>query len=150
MDAAYADTDDFKSTSGHVFLAAGGAITWRSKKQTVIALSTTEAEYVALSKAGREACWLRNLCEELGFPQREATVIWGDNMGAVSMARNPQFHKQSKHIATKWHWIRDLVQNGTIRAESCRDPDQTADVLTKALTRPKHKKHTTEMGVATV
>jgi hypothetical protein len=104
-----------------------------------------EAEYVALSKAGREACWLRNLCEELGFPQREATVIWGDNMGAVSMVQNLQFYKQSKHIATKWHWICDLIQNGTIRAESCQNPDQTADILTKALTCPKHKKHTTEM-----
>jgi hypothetical protein len=66
--AAYANTDDYKSTSGQVFLAAGGAITWRSKKQTVIALSSTEAEYVALSEAGREACWLRSLCKELGFP----------------------------------------------------------------------------------
>jgi hypothetical protein len=118
-DAAYANTDDYKSTSGQVFLAAGGAITWRSKKQTVIALSSTEAEYVALSEAGREACWLRSLCEELGFPQSEPTEIRGDNMGAISMARNPQFHKRSKHIATKWHWIQDLIQNGIVWAKSC-------------------------------
>ncbi len=64
-----------------------------------------EAEYVALSEAGREACWLRNLYEELGFLESEPTEIRGDNMGAILMARNPQFHKQSKHIATKWHWI---------------------------------------------
>jgi hypothetical protein len=70
-DAAYANTEDYKSTSGHVFLAAGGVITWCSKKQTVIALSSTEAEYITLSEAGREACWLRNLCEELGFPESE-------------------------------------------------------------------------------
>jgi hypothetical protein len=64
-DASYADTDDCKSMSGYVFLSGRGAITWRSKKQTMIVLSTTEAEYVALSKAGREACWLRNLYDEL-------------------------------------------------------------------------------------
>ena len=74
-DAAYANTEDYKSTLGHVFLAAGGAITWRSKKQTVIALSSMEAEYVALSKASREACWLRNLCKKLGFPESKLTEI---------------------------------------------------------------------------
>jgi hypothetical protein len=75
-------------------------------------------------------------------------LIRGDNNGAIAMARNPQFHKKAKHIATKWHWIRDLVENGTIEIESCRDPEQTADVLTKALARPKHKRHTEEMGLA--
>ncbi len=149
-DAGYANCDDLKSTSGYVFLAAGGAITWRSKKQTVVALSSTEAEYVALSEAGREACWLRNLSEELGFPQNMPTALIGDNLGALAMARNPQFHKRSKHIATKWHWIHDLIQYGIVRAESCRDPEQTADALTKALARPKHKRHTTEMGLAPV
>jgi hypothetical protein len=62
----YANTDDCKSTSGYVFVSGGGAITWQSKKQTTVALSSTKAEYVALSKAGREACWLRSLYEELG------------------------------------------------------------------------------------
>ena len=74
-DAAYANTEDYKSTSGHVFLAVGGAITWHSKKQIVIALSSTEAEYVALSEARREACWLRNLCKELGFLESKPTEI---------------------------------------------------------------------------
>jgi hypothetical protein len=71
-------------------------------------------------------------------------------MGAIAMAQNPQFHKRSKHIATKWHWIRDLIQNRIVQAESCQDPDQIADVLTKALACQKHKKHTTKMGVANV
>ena len=149
-DAAYANTDDYKSTSGYVFIAGGGAITWRSKKQTTIALSSTEAEYVALSEAGREACWLRNLYEELGFTQNSPTLIKGDNDGSIAMARNPQFHKQSKHIGIRWHWVRDLVQNNIIIIESCRDPDQTADVLTKPLARPKHQKHVIEMGLQTI
>jgi hypothetical protein len=68
-DAAFASTEDLKSTTGYAFLAVGGAITWKSKKQTIIALSSTEAEYVTLSKAGHKAIWLRNLYGELGYVQ---------------------------------------------------------------------------------
>ena len=100
-DAAYANTDDYKSTSGYVFQMGGGAITWRSKKQTTIALSSTEAEYVALFEAGHEACWLRSLFEELGENQSLPTLIKGDNDGSIAMVHNPQFHKRSKHIATR-------------------------------------------------
>ena len=116
----------------------------------MIALSSTEAEYIALLEAGREACWLRNLYEELGYTQKSPNLLKGDNDGSIAMARNPQFHKRSKHIATQWHWVRDLVQNGMITIESCRDPEQTADVLTKPLARPKHQKHVNEMGLVIV
>jgi hypothetical protein len=89
-DAAYANADDLKSTTGYVFLAAGGAaITWKSKKQTIIALSSTEAEYIALSEAGREASWLRNLYAELGFTQEHPTRIYGDNKGSIVLTHNP-------------------------------------------------------------
>ena len=118
-DAAYGNMDDYKSTSGYVFIVGNGAITWRSKKQTSVALSSTEAEYVALSEAGREACWLRSLYEELGYPQESPTLIKGDNDGSIAMARNPQFHKRSKHIGIRWHWIRELVQENIITIESC-------------------------------
>jgi hypothetical protein len=146
-DAAFANADDLKSTTGYVFLTAGGAVTWKSKKQTVIALSSTEAEYVALSEAGREACWLRNLYGELGFPQGAPTIIKGDNEGSVILTKNPQFHQRSKHIAIRHHWVRDLVKTNVLDIQDCRDPEQTADVLTKALLRPKHAQHREEMGV---
>ena len=148
--AAFANADGFKSTSGYVFIAAGGAITWRSKKQTVIALSTTEAEYIALCEAGREACWLRNLYSELGLPQKSPTTIKGDNDSSISLAKEAQFHNRSKHIAIRYHWIRNLVNDEEIIIEDCRDPDQTADVLTKAIPKPKHERHTGEMGVREV
>jgi Reverse transcriptase (RNA-dependent DNA polymerase)/gag-polypeptide of LTR copia-type/Integrase core domain/GAG-pre-integrase domain len=147
-DAAFANHDDLKSTSGYVFLSSGGAITWKSKKQTTIALSSTEAEYVALSEAAREACWLRNLYEELGYSQDFPITIKGDNDGSIAMAKNQQFHSRSKHIAIRWHWVRDLVEQNLVKIETCRDPQQTADVLTKALPRPKHCQHTSEMGIA--
>jgi hypothetical protein len=120
-DAAFANHDDHKSTSGYVFLASGGAITWKSKKQTTIALSSTEAEYVALSEAAREACWLRNLYDELGYTQKYPIVIKGDNDGSIAMAKNQQFHSRSKHIAIRWHWVRDLVEQNLIAIEyGCR------------------------------
>jgi hypothetical protein len=144
----YTNINDCKSTSGYVYIMAGGAIMWRLKKQMMVALSSTEAEYIALSEAGRKACWLRNLFEELGFPQLALTLLKGDNDGSITMACNPQFHKQAKHIEIRWHWVRDLTQNGILHIESCRDPEQTANVLTKGLPRPKHIKHITEMGLA--
>ena len=147
-DAAYANHDDLKSTSGYVFLASGGAITWKSKKQSTIALSSTEAEYVALSEAAREACWLKCLYEELGYLQKSPIIIKGDNDGSIAMAKNQQFHNRSKHIAIRWHWLRDLVEEQLIDIETCRDPQQTADILTKGLPRPKHTQHSSEMGLA--
>jgi len=149
-DAAYANTDDYKSTSGYVFLAGGAAITWGSRKQTTIALSSTEAEYIALSEASREAMWLRHLYGELGYIQEKPTLLIGDNNGSIAMAKNPQFHKQTKHVEIHWHWVRNLVQDGLITINSCRDPEQTADILTKSLLRQKHAKHTKELGLSTV
>ena len=149
--ASYGNADDHRSISGYIFLTRDGAITWCSRKQTTIALSSTEAEYMALSKAAREACWLRSLYSELGLLQEEVpTLIRGDNKGLIVMAKNPQFHKRSKHIAICWHWVRDLVQEGKIYVDSCRDPEQTADVLMKALLCPKHQKHASDMGLVSV
>ena len=149
-DATYGNTDNCKSMSGYVYISGGGVITWRSKKQTTIALSFTEAEYVALSEAGREVCWLRSLYEELGQKQKYPTLIKGDNDSSIAMARNPQFHKWSKHIDIRWHWVHDLNEQKVIEIESCRDPEQTADVLTKGLAKPKHQKHVSKMGLAPV
>ena len=109
---------------------------------------TTEAEYVALSEAGREACWLRSLYEELGQKQKSSTLIKGNNDGSIAMARNLQFHKQSKHIDIQWHWVCDLNEQKVIKIESCHDPEHTVDVLSKGLAKLKHQKHVSEMGLA--
>lgn len=149
-DAAFANTEDKRSISGYVFLANGGAITWGSKKQTAIALSSTEAEYVALSEASREAMWLRHLYGELGFIQKEPILLLGDNDGSIAMTKNPQFHKRTKHVDIRWHWVRELVSDGLITISDCRDPQQTADILTKQLPRPKFTKHVGELGLSLV
>jgi Reverse transcriptase (RNA-dependent DNA polymerase) len=149
-DAAFADRDDLKSTAGYVVIAAGSAITWKSGKEKVTAQSTTEAEYIALWEGGQEIAWLRNLYRELGYSQSAPTIIYCDNTGAVAIAKNPLYHKRTKHIDTKYHWVREKVQAEIISAESCRTENQTADILTKPLAREKHVKHATEMGLVPV
>jgi hypothetical protein len=149
-DAAHANTDEKKSTTGIVFISGGGAIAWKSKKQTISALSTTEAEYIALSHAGSEARWYRNLFTELGFGQQEPLTIRSDSLGAIARATNPYLTHSSRHIDLKWHVVRQLVTLGTITPEACRDAEQTADVLTKPIPRPKHRQHCNEMGLAPV
>ena len=149
-DAGFANTDERKSTTGLVFLSAGGAISWRSKKQSLSAQSTTEAEYIALATAGNESRWLRNLYSELGLPCDFPTPIRCDNLSAISISSNPYTTQHSHHINLKWHTIWQLVAWETIIPTACRDAEQTADILTKPLPRPKHKQHTAEMGLAPV
>ena len=81
---------------------SGGAITWSSKKQTCVALSTTEIEYVTLASAAQEAVWIRQLTSELGISLENPTIIYEDNKSAISMTKNPQFHDRTKHIAIKY------------------------------------------------
>ena len=118
-DAAFANADDYKSTTGYAFLVSEGAITWKSKRQTIITMSSTESEYVALSEAGWEAFWLRNLYDELGFPQMGLTVIKSDNEGSVILSHNPQFHARTTHIEIRHHWVRDLVNDKILDIQSC-------------------------------
>ena len=92
-DAAYADREDKKSTAGYVYLANQGAITWKSGKQPVTVQSTTEAEYIAMWDAAKEASWLRNLYRDLGYTQQEPTQIMCDNTSAVAIVKNPLYHK---------------------------------------------------------
>jgi hypothetical protein len=92
-DTAFMNLNEQKSTTRYVFMMAGSAITWHSKKQSITALSFTEAEYIALSEVAHEARWLRSLFKELGFGQTLPTMILGNNEGSITMMKNPQFHK---------------------------------------------------------
>jgi hypothetical protein len=86
-------------------LINGGIVTWMSRKQTSITLSSTEAEYIALSEAARKIVWLWHLLGELGYIQISPMVLLGDNDGSIALAKNPGFHKQMKHIELRWHWV---------------------------------------------
>ena len=99
------DTSDRKSNSGYIFMFSGRAISWSSKKQKCIALSTAEAEYIALSGAAQECLWLRQLEIELGCPPESPTVIFEDNQSTIVMAKNPQYHRRAKHIDIHHHFV---------------------------------------------
>jgi hypothetical protein len=108
-DAAFMNREESKSTTGIVFLSSGGAILWRSKKQTLTAQSSTEAEYIAFATAGNEMCWIRNLYKELGFALDSPTPIKCDNDSAIAMSNNLFLSKGSQHIDLKWHTIREHI-----------------------------------------
>ena len=147
-DASYANNDDVTSVSGYVFLMSGGAITWDSRKQNNVSLSTTESEYVALAEATRELTWLRNLLQGLGFDQLKPTVLYGDNSGALAIAKDPQYHKRTKHFDTRHHYIHQKLQSQEVEIFYCPTSIMTADIFTKALPKPKHQLHVAELGMS--
>ena len=116
-----------------------------------MALSSTEAEYIALIQAVKEVLWLRTLFSEIGAPKhaREISQISSDNQGAIALAKNPGFHARSKHIDIQYHLIRQHMDpdTGTITLEYRPTDDTTADILTKGLARARHEKHTARMGL---
>ncbi|CAH9119565.1 unnamed protein product [Cuscuta europaea] len=130
--------DDRKSTSGSVFDLGSDAITWSSKKQETVALSTSEAEYVAARAAAKQALWLRKLLTDLCCKQEEKPEIWCDSKSAIAMAKNPTFHSRTKHIDVQHHFIRQLVAEEKITLHFCGTDWQNADLFTKALNQAKH------------
>ena len=141
------DLDDSKSTAGYVFLLGGGAISWASKKQPSVALSSTEAEYMAQKTATTEAVWLRGLLQELGLRDEAPTEIWADNQGAIKLASNPEYHRRTKHIRIQYHYTRECVANGEIKFRYVSTKDMAADGLTKSLPEAKFTHFTSLMGL---
>lgn len=138
-DSDYAgDQETRKSTSGFIFMMNGGAVSWSSKLQRVIALSTTEAEYISLAEATKQSMWLRQILIELEQYQ-DATPINCDNQGALKLVQNPQSHQRTKHIDVRYHYVRDMQQNGMINVKYLATEEQLADILTKSLPGPRFK-----------
>ncbi|KAF5374058.1 hypothetical protein D9757_010721 [Collybiopsis confluens] len=131
--------DDRKSISGYVSTHAGGAVTWNSKKQPTVALSSMEAEYLALSATTREALWLRTLFAELGLPFKHPLDIFVDNQGTIAFAQNSGFHARSKHIDIRHHFIRENITSNKVSIHYCATEENIADILTKGLDRNKHE-----------
>ena len=130
------DLETRRSTTGYIFHLSGAPITWRSRRQPTVVLSSTEAEYMALSEASQEALWLRSLLHDIGFTQ-DSTIILGDNKGSLKLATNPVFHKRTKHIDIRHHFIRESVENGTIQIKWVPTEKMVADLLTKPLSPQK-------------
>ena len=136
-----------KSTSGFVFQVGQCTVSWSSKKQPIVALSSTEAEYIALCRAAQEAVWLRSLLADVGLTPKTATVVREDNQGAIALGKNPKDHPRTKHIDVKYHYVREVVQNKIIDVVHVPTGDMVADTLTKALPKPSFEKFRMLMGV---
>ena len=142
------DLDDRHSTTDNIFLMTGGPISWLSKKQAAVALSTSEAEYVALSSVTQEAVWLRKLLtSDLQVTSQEPTMIMEDNQGAISIVKNPVAHSRTKHIDIRYHYIREAVQEGIVNLCYCPTEQMIADLLTKPLARERFKMLRDAMGM---
>jgi len=126
------DVNDCRSISGYTFVTAGAAISWSSKKQLSVALSSMEAEYMAAAAAAKEATWLKLLFSEIEPSlSRTPVKLLIDNQLVMSLARNATFHDWTKHIAICHHYIREKVDEGEIILEYLPTAEQVADVLTK-------------------
>lgn len=128
------DTLDRKSTSGFMFFVLGGLVCWTSKKQPTVTISSTEAEYVALSLSITEACWLKNLIDELKlFPKVSKITIFEDNQSAIKLCKSNEQLKRIKHIEIKYHFVKEKVKSGLFDIVYVKTTDQLADILTKPL-----------------
>ncbi|XP_074289333.1 secreted RxLR effector protein 161-like [Silene latifolia] len=121
--------DDRKSTSDNVFSLGSGAVTWSSKKQETIALSSSEAAYVASSSAVRQALWLKKLLGDFLVKHDKATILYCDNQSAIAIAKNQAFHGRTKHIDVQHHFIRKIKADGKVILKFCVTNDQVADVF---------------------
>ncbi|KAJ2911587.1 hypothetical protein MD484_g8827, partial [Candolleomyces efflorescens] len=143
------------SISGHVFSTGVGVVSWSSKKQPIITLSSTESEYVALTHAAKEAKWLRSLCREvlpvIGLDSYvdnfKPTVLYCDNQGAIKLSTNPVFHARTKHIDIHFHFIRQVIGSRDLQLVYCPTDVMVADIMTKSLARVKFTKFRKMMGV---
>lgn len=139
-DSDYAgDKEEYKSTTGYIFYLANGPISYTSKIQPITVQSTTEAEYIALSKAAKEATYIKALTEELSFYKQDNIPLYSDNSGAIQLAKNPTFHERSKHIGIRYHFIRQKHADNTISIHYISTKDQKADGFTKPLSNSRFK-----------
>jgi hypothetical protein len=137
-----------KSVMGYTFSLGSGAILWASRRQKVVTVSSTEAEYIAASEAAKEICWLRILLRGITVPVDSPTPLLGDNNGAHILACDPAFHARAKHIDNRYHHIRDCVEKKKIFLPHVPTSDNVADALTKALPAPVFLRHRTSLGLS--
>jgi transposase InsO family protein len=142
------DVNQRRSTTGYVFQLCGGAVSWQSKRQRTIAQSTVEAEYMAAASGAKEAIWLRSLLTGVGCMPSGPTILRVDNEGAIALADNPRHHDLTKHIAVRYHLIREHVADSTITLIHVPTELQAADGLTKGLSREKHISSVRLLGLA--
>jgi hypothetical protein len=150
----YADADgsmaeDRRAITGYVFLIDGGAVSWLSKRQEIISLFTTESEYVMAMHGMKEALWLCSLLFEVFRDFKDPTTLFSDNQSAIALTCDHQYHVRTKHINVCYHWIRWVIEQGSLRLIYCPTDNMVANVLTKALPSVKVKHFAAGLGLRT-
>nr|CAN68788.1 hypothetical protein VITISV_018581 [Vitis vinifera] len=149
----YSDADwaeniiDRRSTSGYCYFVWGNLVTWRNKKQSVVARSSVEAEYRALAQGICEGIWIKRVLSELGQTSSSPILMMCDNQAAISIAKNPVHHDRTKHVEIDRHFITKKVTSETVKLNYVPTKHQTADILTKALPRPNFEDLTCKLGL---
>ena len=144
------DLDSRRSTTGYLFMIGGVPVSWKSKRQPTVALSTAESEYMALSAACQEAIWLRRILRNFSSEQKSSTIVFEDNQGCIALAKNPVAHDRTKHIDIRYHFIRDLIESGDIDVKYKMTEEMLADILTKGMNLERHVKLCQEINLVKI
>jgi len=140
------DIDDRKRTSGFVFFLGSGAMLWSSKKQLVVTLSTTETEYIATASCACQCIWIKRIMETLDFNENHTLILCANN-STIQLSKNLVFHGMNKHIDVRFHFLRDMVNNGSIELKHCSSQSQVADIMTKPLKLEQFLNLRSKMGL---
>ena len=130
-----------------MFILGSGAVSWSSKKQPVVTLSTTEAEFIAVASGACQVVWLRRILKSLNQKQNGPILVYCDNVSTIKLSRNPVMHGRSKHIDVRFHFLRDLVKSGDLELVQCSTLEQIADIFTKPLKGDAFLKLRESLGV---
>ncbi|KAL9256812.1 Retrovirus-related Pol polyprotein from transposon TNT 1-94-like protein [Drosera capensis] len=142
------ELDHRKSTSGYVFTFVGGVVSWQSKLQKCVALLTTEGEYIAATKAGKELLWLTRFFLEVGM-QQEEKVVFCDSQSAIELSKNDLYHSRTKHIDVRFHWLRDAIEKKKMKLKKIHTNKNPSDMLTKTVTKDKLELYCRLVGMDT-
>lgn len=146
VDADYAGCQDTrKSHTGYVLMLNGAAISWKSKRQSTVSLSSAESEYIAASHCSQEVVYLREILRGFNCEQTEPTIIFEDNQACIAMSENQVHRERSRHIDVRKYFVRDLVEEKVLKLAHCKTDEMVADALTKSLAYPSFSKHRGKM-----
>ncbi len=140
------DRDSNRSTTGYAFTIGGIVVSWISRLQRVVSLSLVEEEYVALTEASKEMIWLQRFMEELR-KKHKSIRLYCDSQSAIHLAKNLAFHSKTKHIQLRYHFIRSILEDGQLKLEKIHTSQNTADMLTKEVTREKLSTCSVSVGI---
>jgi hypothetical protein len=149
-DADWVSQSHRHSISGYAFRFGKGAVTWSSKKQPIVALSSTEAEYIAQTHATKELIWLRTFLGELTTPFSEPTILHCDNQGAIALSKDNKFHARTKHIDIHYHFIHEAVEDHKVFMHYIPTDENVVDIFTKPLAKPKFEKFVKMLGLGSL